>query len=87
MKTKAEMVGFGLGWADARRYAAGTRADRRAIRRRLAKAAGSGHEFWNEYADMFARAADDLAAAILDGRLPRSCPPYKEQRVAGRMAG
>jgi len=67
--------GWMLGWADAERFARGTRRDRREVRRRYRISQESSASFWQGYWDCFSGRAGDFASAIRDGRLPRTCRP------------
>lgn len=76
--TSSERKGLTMGWTDARAYATGTKAERRAIRRRLVKSSlGYGRPFWNQYRAYFAMACEDFARAIAEGRIARTCNPHK----------
>jgi hypothetical protein len=82
--TTAAKLGYRMGAEDARRYATGTKADRRIVRARLAKAHRSDAAFWGEYAWAFTQAADDFAAAITEGRIARTVNPVKLTRLVAR---
>jgi hypothetical protein len=74
---------IGARWAI--RYATGTRADRREIRRRLGRMAGSYGTFARAVFEGYELVAADLARGILEGRRPRSCNPHKLARVLERV--
>jgi hypothetical protein len=82
--TAAALKGYRLGWDDAARYTRGSKLDRRAIRRRLAKSVLSGAAFWAEYRAAFGSRTEAFAAAIHSGRLPRTCNPHKLMHLADR---
>jgi ubiquinone biosynthesis protein UbiJ len=70
--TAAASLGYRMGWVDAERYVKGTKADRRAIRRRLKKGADSSADFWGEYTHAIMSRLQAFAEAIREGRLPRT---------------
>jgi hypothetical protein len=72
MTTDAASLGYAIGWHDAERYVRGTKADRRAIRRRLRKGADSAAEFWGEYTHALMSRLQAFAEAIREGRLPHT---------------
>jgi|GEM_PF-6178433 len=74
-KRTPEAKGWHLGWDDAARFVRGTRHDRRAIRRQLRKSAESYTPFWLGYRRCLLQRLEDFAAAIVDGRVPRTCRP------------
>jgi hypothetical protein len=84
MTTNAANLGYSMGWNDAERYVRGTKADRRAIRRRLAKDTLSGADFWCEYHRAVYSRLEAFADAIREGRLARTIDPIKVYRVVNR---
>lgn len=83
-RTAAWHRGYGAGMADGRSYATGTRAGRRAIRRRAGKSVLSYAAWWDGYYDGFRDAAEQWAEAIAAGLVARSANPHKLSRVLDR---
>ncbi len=74
----AEAKGYRMGWDDAKVYATGSKVERAAIRRRLAKANRTfGNPFWTEYHRALTGRAEAYGVAIREGRLPRTIRPTK----------
>lgn len=84
MRTRLFYLGYSKGWAMATRYAAGTRAERRAIRGRLARLAESYSQFATGVWEGFNDLAEQRSAAILAGLAPRTVNPHKLARVLAR---
>jgi hypothetical protein len=76
-KPEAYGMGHEMGWSDALRFVAGTRADRRAVRRRYRKSEESYADFWLAYRDAFRDRAEGRADAIKAGTTPRTIRPSK----------
>lgn len=79
-----EAMGYRMGWEDAERFARGTRADRREVRRRLAKSGASYAAFWRAYRDAVLPRLEAFAGAIREGRLPRTCRPSRIYAAVNR---
>ena len=85
MRPKLYYVGREIGWDWAGQYAAGTRQERRSIRRKLARMADHYSAFVEGIWDGFADRAEQRAEAIQEGRTKRTINPHKLRRVLERV--
>jgi hypothetical protein len=86
MRGKSWYRGHTIGWEWARAYAAGTKLERAAIRRKLGRMADSYNALvqgiWAGWSDR----VEQLAPAIRDGRAPRTINPHKLAHLLERVS-
>jgi hypothetical protein len=85
MRTPTYYRGLTIGFEWAGLYIAGTKAQRREIRRKLHRMAESYNQLVLGIWEGFAGRAEQRADAILGGFAPRTINPHKLRRVLDRM--
>lgn len=70
-------IGWKAGWADAERYVRGDRRTRAALRRRYRRAYAQSSPLRDAWLRIFSDRLECFAAAIAEGRFPRTIRPSK----------